>query len=1069
MGEWFDVEGTEMANWEKLELAARAPQQMMAWKQFFTLGETDDGRKEMAGFLWVKQKDVWDRFYCVADRDNFEWLKPGAANLVPLTTLTNLRRGILTEKEQHKLQTKKKKEEWDKSPYLSKIRQSKLKLSLLKQDELLYSFVTPSRDVLVAMATHIIAQKGLNNLVTHNRTLLDEVDSAKAVATNTKYKIKRGTSNLRKRSEARETTLVPIHRRTPSHPEFDPAYNGGVAAPSPASGGMSAPPEVVADRPTANRFLDSVGDDSAPSEHYLRKSTIEETKETTKLRNEMRDVHERAMMEMGKTPLGNTCFTKNKKLGMDAAAADKGELKSNKDFFILSLDGGGLRGIVLTTLLVRLVEIFPDLMERVDLFAGVSAGSIVASALATGRSPVYMQKMLLSLGPLFFMPRNVRQFHGYPLRQAKYSMVNLKIILEESLRGATLDTCPRNLLISSFLLDNHKQGTNRSWSPRVYHNLPKVKKDATTSEEEEEEEDGRGMQAMSEDTVRSPPSGGNNSKNSSADTPAPPESSTLSRRINAKLGRARSENKVGQERRNAAEDMIASAERRQEEDGKEAKGRKRRNVKGKDLPEATRWRADAGGGGAKVEPHREKLESTSSEATETEGHDGPLSEGKAKEASPDKVSDDDVAAAASEVADPSGAQAHVASRPQQPHLRHHRHHSGGSKGTATGSKDVAHLQLQSPRNSAPCGNPRERAATARGPRPAEEAPRGGSLTYRAGTKADDSDADADTEPVSEIRRSGQAPVDAVAGMGSHGRRPTPRTLIKPSSSKGLSGSMHSLHLPRQKSDVSMSNSDLREPSPISDNSAPTRRSAPINNKQSRDNRSPLLKVDSDSLVMDLVLASAAVSNNPSLAAITTVLSPDTVGTPKIPAKVHVLSIGTGYIARFLETNNDHDWGVLQWAPWLSEMMLYTAQLNATQLSATLLGDNFHRLDPQLEEAIAMDNPALLPVLEEKAKEIDLSSTIAWIKRHVYGEKAEEAEAGEEELLPSGEVTRRQLPKRRKKKRPSKRPSRDKDQQQQHHHQRRPHDEDGTSADEVPHNNMHWGTDAWFATQRMWEG
>lgn len=84
------------------------------------------------------------------------------------------------------------------------------------------------RDVLVAMATHIIAQKGLNNLVTHNRTLLDEVDSAKvsldvppmrglcvtirmqpnltidvvqAVATNTKYKIKRGASNTRRRSE----------------------------------------------------------------------------------------------------------------------------------------------------------------------------------------------------------------------------------------------------------------------------------------------------------------------------------------------------------------------------------------------------------------------------------------------------------------------------------------------------------------------------------------------------------------------------------------------------------------------------------------------------------------------------------------------------------------------------------------------------------------------------------------------------------------------------------------------------------------------------------------------------
>lgn len=40
---------------------------------------------------------------------------------------------------------------------------------------------------------------------------------------------------------------------------------------------------------------------------------------------------------------------------------------------------------MLTTLLTRLVETFPDLMDKVDLFAGVSAGSIVASCLATGR------------------------------------------------------------------------------------------------------------------------------------------------------------------------------------------------------------------------------------------------------------------------------------------------------------------------------------------------------------------------------------------------------------------------------------------------------------------------------------------------------------------------------------------------------------------------------------------------------------------------------------------------------------------------------------------------------------
>lgn len=35
-------------------------------------------------------------------------------------------------------------------------------------------------------------------------------------------------------------------------------------------------------------------------------------------------------------------------------------------------------------ILMRLVEEFPDLLQRVDLFAGVSGGAIVASGLATG-------------------------------------------------------------------------------------------------------------------------------------------------------------------------------------------------------------------------------------------------------------------------------------------------------------------------------------------------------------------------------------------------------------------------------------------------------------------------------------------------------------------------------------------------------------------------------------------------------------------------------------------------------------------------------------------------------------
>jgi patatin-like phospholipase/acyl hydrolase len=34
---------------------------------------------------------------------------------------------------------------------------------------------------------------------------------------------------------------------------------------------------------------------------------------------------------------------------------------------ILSLDGGGLRAIIETVILSRLIEVFPDLLQRVDL------------------------------------------------------------------------------------------------------------------------------------------------------------------------------------------------------------------------------------------------------------------------------------------------------------------------------------------------------------------------------------------------------------------------------------------------------------------------------------------------------------------------------------------------------------------------------------------------------------------------------------------------------------------------------------------------------------------------------
>ncbi|HHY94205.1 MAG TPA: hypothetical protein GX513_04225 [Firmicutes bacterium] len=51
---------------------------------------------------------------------------------------------------------------------------------------------------------------------------------------------------------------------------------------------------------------------------------------------------------------------------------------------IISFDGGGVRGALSITLLKRLQQQVPELVEKTDLFAGTSTGSFIALGLAHG-------------------------------------------------------------------------------------------------------------------------------------------------------------------------------------------------------------------------------------------------------------------------------------------------------------------------------------------------------------------------------------------------------------------------------------------------------------------------------------------------------------------------------------------------------------------------------------------------------------------------------------------------------------------------------------------------------------
>ena len=69
---------------------------------------------------------------------------------------------------------------------------------------------------------------------------------------------------------------------------------------------------------------------------------------------------------------------------------------------ILSLDGGGIRGVLTARVIERLVEKKPDLLDKFDMVAGTSTGAILACGLASGRGPREIIELYEQKGPSIF-------------------------------------------------------------------------------------------------------------------------------------------------------------------------------------------------------------------------------------------------------------------------------------------------------------------------------------------------------------------------------------------------------------------------------------------------------------------------------------------------------------------------------------------------------------------------------------------------------------------------------------------------------------------------------------------
>lgn len=106
------------------------------------------------------------------------------------------------------------------------------------------------------------------------------------------------------------------------------------------------------------------------------------------------------------------------------AELSKAERRSRRDRHLLSLSGGGYRGLFTATVLAAAEKVsVRPLASRFDMLAGTSIGGILAIGLTCGITAVSLTALIEEHGPAIFKPR---RFSFAGLAQAHYSNAGLR-------------------------------------------------------------------------------------------------------------------------------------------------------------------------------------------------------------------------------------------------------------------------------------------------------------------------------------------------------------------------------------------------------------------------------------------------------------------------------------------------------------------------------------------------------------------------------------------------------------------------------------------------------------------
>lgn len=145
-------------------------------------------------------------------------------------------------------------------------------------------------------------------------------------------------------------------------------------------------------------------------------------------------------------------------------------------FRILSLDGGGIRGVLTASILERLEADCPGFLAGIDLFAGTSTGGILALGLAAGLSPKQIRLLYERSGEKVFASNpwwvrlGVEKIDQFA--KADYDNAALMEALNRQFKSKKLGDLKKKVIVVSFDLDNEGGATGlRQWKPKIFNNF----------------------------------------------------------------------------------------------------------------------------------------------------------------------------------------------------------------------------------------------------------------------------------------------------------------------------------------------------------------------------------------------------------------------------------------------------------------------------------------------------------------------------------------------------------------------------------------------------------------------